>query len=244
MAKKDLHVRGAGSLMPNSQRIDKEYPTIEINSKNDSRIELLEAGLHQYTPQNAPTSYKELKKEVKALAEVHAKTFVILAHRLKLIRDQELYKEDHYSDFKSFVDGELDIARSTVYNYISLVEIFNLENTRDIKTSNLFIALPFIRNNPDKKEEIYKASQRLGRKDFLVYLNSYKIEDKENESEEEENIHFYNSEEELINNSKFVRAGMKAKTVKSILKDMTNWFLIHEPKNKKIKKIIEALKEL
>lgn len=244
MAKKELKMRGAGSLLNRDNGITSDYPMINIENINDPRYEMISASLDQYTPDNAPTDYLQLKREVKELSEAHAKTFVILAHRLKIIRDSELYKIDGYEDFRAFVEGELDVARSTVYNYISIVELFGVQHVGHVKTSNLFIALPVIRNHPEKKEEIFNASQQYGRKEFLSFLKIYKepstIPIEEDSIEED----WFTDEKSLLSQSKFLREGMKPKTLDRMLKEIINLRMLQDPRNKELQKIKQILSKL
>ena len=238
MAKKEINFKEERtSLKPvSSQNMNNAVnPEVFYEGLNDN--------LSYFTPENTPESYNDLKKEVKVLAEIHARTFIILAHRLKIIRDNELYKEDGYIDFKSFVESELEIARSTVYNYLTILELFGVQDLgHDIKTYNLIQALPIIKKYPEKKEDIFKASQDLKNKEFQAYLKSFKNQElKEKIEEEIEEKDWYSSKDELIANSKFLREGMKAKTLNKMLKEITNLLYLENPKDKTIEKIRKIL---
>ncbi len=76
---------------------------------------------------NCPDDYESLKTEAKFLAGITQYSFFLMAQRLLKIRDKALYREDGYSDFKSFVERELNISRSTVYNYIDIVNFFGVQ---------------------------------------------------------------------------------------------------------------------
>lgn len=246
MSKKRLQVRNTHAIERSNQDLPKEYPIISNEIKSDPRSDLIEAGLNQFTPENVPNDYQLLKKEIKFLEKVHAQSFVILAHRLKKIRDEELYKQDGYFDFKAFVENELEITRQTIYKYISIVELFDVAHVRhEIKTSNLFIALPIIKGFPDKKYEIFDASQSMGRKDFLSYLKKYRepsIGKEEDPKEEDEE--WFNSRDDLLSNSKFLREGMKPKTQVKMMKELLNLRLLEDPKNKTLEKMRKLLNTL
>jgi hypothetical protein len=76
---------------------------------------------------NCPDDYESLKLESIFLSDLTQASFVLLGQRLLKIRDNELYTADGYSDFKTFVEKEIKIARSTAYNYIDLVSVFGVQ---------------------------------------------------------------------------------------------------------------------
>jgi len=87
--------------------------------------------LHQaYTKAFAkiPDDYSSLKEEAIYLGKLSGHAFVLMAARLKKIKDLSLYKEDNYPSFKQFVDAEMSLDRSTVYNYMDILEAFGQEN--------------------------------------------------------------------------------------------------------------------
>ncbi|MGD0021707.1 MAG: hypothetical protein ABSC54_05330 [Smithellaceae bacterium] len=73
------------------------------------------------------------------------------------IRDGELYKEDGYKDFKSFIAGELKVGKTSVYNAIDLVDYFGVQST-GLAPYKLLPALPLLKaddeiiSKADKKE--------------------------------------------------------------------------------------------
>lgn len=223
-------------------------PPVSNNSFNDVIYENLQVTLDYFTPDNAPESYQELKKEIKVLEKIHAQSFIILAHRLKIIRDKELYKEDGYFDFKAFVENELDITRRTVYRHISLLEVFGVTTLshEGVKTSNLLLLIPFIEHYPKEKDNLIKLSNEMSNrklKEFLVKnypLKTLSLREEENEDLQE----WYTSKEELIANSKFLRDGMKPKTIKSMIKELVNLAELEDPKNKTLEKMRKLLNTL
>lgn len=209
-----------------------------------AREEVLQT-LATFTLDNAPQEYYLLKGEVKFLEKVHSQSFIILSHRLKLIRDNSLYKEDGYSDFKSFIENELDIKRRTVYNYIALFEIFGVQLVaHSLKTANLFLALPYIKEHPSMKQKVFIASQEMKKKDFIVFLDSLKEESITPGLSKEEIFSWHEKEEDLIENSKFLRKGMKPKTVKVMIKELINLSCLQDPKNRTLEKMKNLLKNL
>lgn len=96
-----------------------------------------------------PGDYETLKEESKFLAQMAQSSFVLLAVRIKKIRDEELYREDGYPDFISFIEGELSVAKRTAYNYIDIITIFGVQTFAladgRIDPSKLIPAIPLLR---------------------------------------------------------------------------------------------------
>jgi hypothetical protein len=134
---------------------------------------------------NIPDDYKSLKNEAKFLSDITQYSFASLAVRLKKIRDNELYKEDNYSDFKSFIDKELSINRTTAYNYIDLVTIFGVQTFEHVsEPSKLISALPLLKSaNTNKdiplakiKKDIIKQSQTMSARELNEHIKGLKVE--------------------------------------------------------------------
>lgn len=234
-------------------KTNKNLEPVEKNIQNISPnpefyYKATQNALRYFTSENAPKDYNELKKEVKFLESIHAQSFVILAHRLKIIRDNELYKKDGYSNFKNFIDNELDLAKRMVYNYIFVFEVFGVHPGALInqKITSLVRIASFVKEYPEDRENLLEKARNLSRRDLEKYLKSTYLSNKRSEENgiKEDFSDFYDREEDLIKNSTFIRAGMKIKTVKAVLKDIANWFFIHDPKNKKIKKLIQEMRDL
>ncbi len=75
-----------------------------------------------------PEDYEALKQEAVYLGKLSGHAFLLMAQRLKKIKDLSLYKEDGYRSFKEFVDTEMTLERSTVYNYMDILEAFGHES--------------------------------------------------------------------------------------------------------------------
>ena len=114
----------------------------------------------EITLENCPDDYETLKEQSKKLVVSSAMSFMLLGQRLAKIRDKELYKEDGYSNFKQFIDAELSIGKSHVYNAIDLVTYFGVQSigNQQLNPSTLIQALPLLKANDevlskaDKKE--------------------------------------------------------------------------------------------
>lgn len=248
MSKKVFNHPKKLGLLSENKPIKEEIKEIGlINQKqiiNKSK-EDIEAGLSAFTYEKAPLNYHDLKEEIKFLEKVHAQSFVILAHRLKIIRDNELYKEDGYTDFKSFLENELNITRTMVYNYIKVLEVYGVNpglHEENIKITSLVRTLPYAENYPEDKELLFLKSKELSRRDLEKYLKSYYQKTLKNQEIEEAND-WYFSKEELLSNSKFLREGMKSKTLDHMLKEIVNFRILEDPKDKKILKIKKILFE-
>jgi len=134
---------------------------------------------------NVPEDYSSLKFESKFLADLTHYSFASLAVRLKKIRDEELYREDKYSNFKSFVDCELSINRTTAYNYIDLVTYFDVQTFEHVsEPSKLIPALPLLKSasiNKDIpvskiKKDIVKQSQTMSARELNDHIKELKME--------------------------------------------------------------------
>lgn len=91
-----------------------------------------------------------------ALRDQIEEGFLVLAERLKKIRDEQLYASE-YDSFDSFI-AELRVSRSTAYKIIGVFEKFILLgelNPADVARrgwGNLCLFLGFIKNKSDARE--------------------------------------------------------------------------------------------
>jgi len=162
--------------------------------KNDNEIEdefkisLIEQLRNDYftlfNPNNCPEDYESLKNEAKFLAGMTQYSFLLMAQRLKVIRDKELYKEDGYDDFKAFIEKEINVSRSSAYNYIDIVEFFGVQpvgHQEKIEYAKLLPAIPLLRanNNNIPKEEIKKKLleeiSTKSKREIIEQINGLKI---------------------------------------------------------------------
>ena len=151
---------------PTKEKLPEVIRTIERDTKltTDQKGRLIDSIKRDFTAlfsvTELPSDYATLKEESKFLAQMAQSSFVLLAVRIKKIRDEELYREDNYPDFKSFIEGELLVAQRTAYNYIDIITIFGLktfaiENGR-IDPSKLIPAIPLLRMEGVPVESIKK----------------------------------------------------------------------------------------
>jgi len=125
----------------------------DIKITNDDRGKLIETikevFIKTFNFDNCPDDYEELKKEAKFLAGVTQYSFLLMAQRLIKIRDNELYKNDGYPDFITFIKNELTIAKRTTYHYINIIECFGvpaLALDEDIQYSKLLPFIPILKS--------------------------------------------------------------------------------------------------
>ncbi len=108
--------------------------------------------------ENCPDDYGSLKEEAKFLSIMTQYSFVLMAQRLKKIKDNKMYEQDGYPDFKSFIENEMPISRQTAYKYIDIVTFFDVAPGRhevfDYTKLNPFIPLLRSENSEIPKEEI------------------------------------------------------------------------------------------
>lgn len=172
-----------------------DLPKVVEVIKNDSQLpaaqkEALIARLKEdfiglFGLEDIPDDYESLKNESKFLADLAHYSFLCLAVRLKKIRDNELYKEDGYSDFKSFIDSELPIKRATAYNYIDLVTVFGVQTFGHVQEpSKLIPALPLLRSAQSNsnipaakiKKDIIEQSQTMSARELNDHIKTLKVE--------------------------------------------------------------------
>ena len=153
----------------------------------DDKKELIDYSLSEYIKKYSviPKDYETLKKEVKLFNGLTQINFVFLAMRLKEIRDNELYKQDNYKDFKDFYQNEIKATERTIFYYIDIIENFQLKSISVIENmqySKLIPFLPLLKNKEipdnDKKDIKNKAEKLLksdkSQKDIILIAKDYK----------------------------------------------------------------------
>lgn len=97
---------------------------------------------------SCPDDYASLKAEAVYLGKLSGHSFLLMAQRLKKIRDLSLYEEDGYGSFKAFIDGEMTLGASSVYGYMDILEAFGekrLMAEPGIEYTKLRPAVPILR---------------------------------------------------------------------------------------------------
>lgn len=166
----DIHDNTKDKIIKLEEQTSKEkvIETIEVvkndsllsNENKDEIIELLYKNyIEVFNFDNCPNDYNELKKEVKFFTGMIQYNFMLLANRLKKIRDKKLYKQDGYNTFKEFINNELNITKQTVYKYIDIYQNFGVASKRldkNIQYTKLHPIISLLKadNNDIPKEEI------------------------------------------------------------------------------------------
>jgi hypothetical protein len=81
---------------------------------------------------------------------------VVMAQRLSAIRDQRLYTQDDYDNFRSFIEGELNLSRTTIYRHLDIFEFFGEHLIKEGEKggtvyAKLALAVPLLRKEKDDK---------------------------------------------------------------------------------------------
>jgi len=129
--------------------------------KNEVVIKILGEFQEMFNFDNCPDDYNSLKEEAKFLSGMTQYSFLLMGQRLLKIKEKELYKEDGYPDFKSFIEGELTIAKTTVYCYMDIYNFFGVQTSEleeKIDYSKLFPVIPLLKSKNENipKDEIKK----------------------------------------------------------------------------------------
>jgi len=156
---------------------------ITINQKEELLNVLRDNYIDVFDIYNCPEDYDTLKLEAKFLAGITQYSFLLMAQRLIKIRDKQLYKlekddlgAEKYADFKTFIENELNVSRSTVYNYIDIVNFFGVQpvgHDTTFEYTKLLPIIPLLRSDDQNlpKDEIkqhYLSDIKLKSKKELI----------------------------------------------------------------------------
>ncbi len=141
------NVNNALVAINRDQTLSKSNKKILIDSLREQFADL-------FNFNNCPDDYETLKVELLFLSELTQVSFLLLGQRLMKIRDNELYRNDGYSDFKSFVTNEIKISRSTAYNYIDLVSVFGVQTFGHVDSPDPSKLIPLLSILKSGREEI------------------------------------------------------------------------------------------
>ncbi len=108
---------------------------------------------------NCPEDYQTLKNEAKFFSGMTNYSFLLMAQRLLRIRDNKLYKNDGYETFREFIDKEIALSERTVYNYIDILKVFELQTfaiLENVNHSKLVKVIPLLKahNESIPKDEL------------------------------------------------------------------------------------------
>lgn len=132
---------------------------------------------------NCPENYIDLKKEAKFLAGISQYSFLLMAQRLKKIRDEKLYEIDGYNHFKQFIENEMPIAKRTSYDYINIIEYFGVRLVAlgDVQYSKLLPIVPLLRSDNENipkdklKEKYLKDINIKTKREIILEANELKV---------------------------------------------------------------------
>ncbi len=85
---------------------------------------------------------QELEEHAQFFYNQGSQNYILMGFTLKAIRDKNLWNKEKYGTFQNYLENELKIVKSTAYNYIDLVECFEVQ-TFGLLT-NASKLLPFI----------------------------------------------------------------------------------------------------
>lgn len=151
-------IRSVQDMQEVQSVIDNE-PQLSITEKQDIIKTFKKEFIRNFNFDNCPEDYQVLKEEARFLAGVTQYSFLLMAQRLKKIRDEELYRQDNYPDFKTFIEKEMTVTRQTAYKYIDIVNFFGVATLRheDVNVSKLIPIIPILKSNAlssDRKQKI------------------------------------------------------------------------------------------
>jgi hypothetical protein len=143
-------------------RNEDRIKTIDKNEIEKKLLEFRDNYMDLFNLNNCPSpteeNYEQLKQEAKFFAGMTGYNFILMAQRVKAIRDYQLYKIDNYPDFKSFIEKELSINRQTVYKYIDIINYFGVSSMRHegYDYSKLIPFIPIIKffDNDEQREDL------------------------------------------------------------------------------------------
>ncbi|MFW5890937.1 MAG: hypothetical protein ACOCUI_01835, partial [bacterium] len=174
---------------PTKEKVVKATKLIkdDANLPETSKLELINIIKEQYVSlfnfDNCPDDYEELKAEAKFFAGMIKYNFLLMAQRLIKIRDGELYRNDGYKDFSSFIKAELNIAKRTVYDYINIIEEFGVRLVamdREVEYSKLLPIIPLLKSKnkkipkKDLKEKYLKEIENKSKKQIQIEARNLK----------------------------------------------------------------------
>jgi hypothetical protein len=140
----------SSELVRNAVEVVNGDPLMTPKEKEALFADLHKHYLSVFDLDNCPDDYELLKIEAKFLAGLSSNAFILMAQRLKKIRDLKLYKEDKYKSFKDFVNGEMSISRTTIYSYMDILQLFGekrLSSEVDVEYTKLVPAIPILKAN-------------------------------------------------------------------------------------------------
>jgi len=141
---------------------------ISAENKNELLLKLADIIFENISIYNIPDSYEQLKYESKYLSGLSQYSLFAMAPRLKKIKNGYKYLEEKddkgnsiYTDFKDFVENELNMSRQTAYKLIDIYDYYGSRVAPGrhanilIQYTKLYPTLPLLKaeNNIVNKKE-------------------------------------------------------------------------------------------
>lgn len=130
--------------------------------------------------------YLNMKNESIFFAELSQRSFLQMAIRLKIIRDNKLYKIfDLFNTFEDFIDKEIPVHRSTVFTYLDVINSFGIDmllttSNIDFNYTKIRPFLPLLKN-----KEIEETNKNDLKVSILKWSNEYSTRDMQKLAEKE-----------------------------------------------------------
>ncbi len=159
-------------------------------------------------------------------------SFLLMAQRLKKIQDEDLYTGE-YPNFKSFIENEMPIKRTTVYNYIDIISLFGvqaLEQEKDMEFSKLIPYIPIL-----KKVSFEELEMRTKKKEFLQKAKTTSFRDIIKETDELK-LHYG-----LVN--KINKELVEIKKIKALFEYLTKAEEVSDEAKEHLIKLLTAIKK-
>lgn len=130
------------------------------------------------TSKNVPVKLEEIEIQIDRLKYKWNEFTYLIGQRLKVIKDNKLYEEKKYPDFKTYVNIALKMSVNNAYYYIAIFEYFTEEQTVTAG-SKLKLIIPMLnklKNDKSIPEEFKENRIKILRDEmyFKIYQNSYR----------------------------------------------------------------------
>ncbi len=123
--------------MKNSSSTLEEENLFEVIEKSSADL------CEDITINNIPETLNEIELQIDRLKLRWGEFTYLIGQRIKIIRDNKLYRERGYLSFKIYVNVVLKMSESNAYYYISVYEFFTEEQTKEAG-AKLKLLIPFL----------------------------------------------------------------------------------------------------
>lgn len=100
----------------------------------------------------------------------------VLGSLLKKVRDEEIYKQESYDSFESYLAmPELAFNRATAYKFIKIFEVFGGNgDLLDIESDKLYLITGVVEKNPEDLDRWISRARDLSRSDLRDVIRELK----------------------------------------------------------------------